>query len=309
MPEKNIRLVQLLKKQAQAIVENFDYLSVMVACLEKNGDLCIYAYYIDPNVASEDWLRKWEQKLSTLFNKKLTLLDSSIARINIHDDSHKENLASQAIRAGKPVASEDLYTLFKPVLPKLAEPFTKSVQMLAGIEEVISVPFFSSKKPDVLVGNFFAIRRSKITATDREILDLFGHKFSEVVESRHPVDKEQSDQQLAQDSAHSSGSATHEKDLTQSFPADLPKVSDVELKDIMIKYFKLDELIGVCFELQLDHENLAHDTKPILVMNMIRYTQKNGCYERLCTILHIHRPHAFDSLIETNKGMQISYPC
>ncbi|MCB9430815.1 MAG: hypothetical protein H6668_02430 [Ardenticatenaceae bacterium] len=290
MSEKNTPLVQALKKQAQVIVENFDYLGIMVACLEENEHLCVYAYYIDPHVASEDWLRNWENKLSTLFNKKLTLRDSSVAKVSLHNESHQENLAIQAVRAGTPVASEDLHTLFKPVLPKLAEPFIKSVQMLAGIKEVISVPFFSTDTPHTLIGNFFAIRKSQITPMDRDILNMFGHKLSEIVESHRLIDTEEN-------------MTSYERDLARSFPPNLPDIPEVELKNLMNNSFSLDELKEVCFELNIDKENLQSHTKLTLAMDMIRYTQRNGSYERLCTTLQMHNPHAFDKLLQKEANI------
>lgn len=60
---KKTHLTPSLYQTAKDIVniKSLDYIGIMIACLEDDGALPIYAHYIDPDVADENWIKSWEE--------------------------------------------------------------------------------------------------------------------------------------------------------------------------------------------------------------------------------------------------------
>lgn len=64
------------------------------------------------------------------------------------------------------------------------------------------------------------------------------------------------------------------------------------LLERLCTYFNLDELIGLCTELGLDHENLRHDTKPTLARELLGYLERRGRQWELLELCRKKRPSA-----------------
>jgi hypothetical protein len=59
----------------------------------------------------------------------------------------------------------------------------------------------------------------------------------------------------------------------------------------MIATFDLDELRGLCFDLEIDHEELPHSsTKSGLVQALIKYTRRRGIFDQLLSECEQKRP-------------------
>ena len=60
----------------------------------------------------------------------------------------------------------------------------------------------------------------------------------------------------------------------------------------MIEAFSLEELKDICFDLEIEHENLpGHDQKSAFVRELIGYTQRIGRLSELIQVLQAERPH------------------
>ena len=64
----------------------------------------------------------------------------------------------------------------------------------------------------------------------------------------------------------------------------------VQLKNLMEDAFNLDELTVIAFELEVDWESLAGNTRPLKIIALISYFQRRGQLDKLLTVLQQHRP-------------------
>jgi len=183
-----IGLEATLQQIVYDVVNTLGYMGAGVATYEPDDSLSLRAFYFDPNVVSEEQVHEWEAKASEIMGKPFSLSDPAIARVYVHQDEFKDNLAVRAVKARGPVQSDELYDLFTPVVPLSAKPIAEGVQKALGIEQVISFPFFLETVVDgrptkEIVGNLFAAKRGEISEQDIYILSAFGRQASTAIES------------------------------------------------------------------------------------------------------------------------------
>ncbi|MCP5100301.1 MAG: GAF domain-containing protein, partial [Chloroflexi bacterium] len=186
------RLGITLQRIVKDIVESLGFVGAMVALLEDGGALPVYAFDIDPHLATKDQVSRWEQRISKLMRKPISISDPKLARVYVHDKQYKDNLSVQAFHKEKVVVSNDLFSLFTPIVPsnKLTRPVVNGIiQPALNIKQVVAVPFFldsaNGEKP-IIVGNLFAAKREDITAQDVKILTSFGRYAAAAIEiERH----------------------------------------------------------------------------------------------------------------------------
>lgn len=175
----------------QDVVEALGYVGAMVAVYEQGDTLPLRATYIDPRIVSMDQIRQWEQQVSELIGKKISIIDPEIARESTrayrYHPEWQDNLSIRAAEAGAPVISADLYDLFRPVVPPSSKPIIDGIQQALGIRQVIAVPFFLQATRDgetirEMVGNLFTVKRDEITAEDQLVLASFGRQAASAIE-------------------------------------------------------------------------------------------------------------------------------
>jgi GAF domain-containing protein len=180
-----------LQQVAHDVVTALGYIGAMVATVERDGSLLVRAVFFDPQLAPLDKIEKWEKRISKLVGRDLSITnpDPKYARSYPSQDKYKDNLSVRALRARGPVISDDFFSLFTPILPNIARPMFKAIQLGFGIKQVIAAPFFlegSNRSEPEIVGNLFAIKQGTITKQDEIILTAFGRQAAAAIElERH----------------------------------------------------------------------------------------------------------------------------
>ncbi len=76
----------------------------------------------------------------------------------------------------------------------------------------------------------------------------------------------------------------------------------IDVRDLILKIekgFNLSEIKVLCFDLQIDYENLAGETKKAKVLSLVQYCQKQKRLDLLVAFCEQQRPHFFkDDLTE-----------
>ncbi|MBZ0304812.1 MAG: GAF domain-containing protein, partial [Anaerolineae bacterium] len=168
--------VLLLEHIVQDVVKYMGYIGAMVATYESDGSLPVKAFYIDPAIADLEKIHVWEHQLSNLLGKPISISDPEIACVYTNDPAYSDNLSIKAARAGEPVISDELFSLFVPIVPdgKLVREVVSAMQAEMGIQQAIAVPFFLGQE---LVGNLFAATRSRsFSRGEIAVLTTFGQQ-------------------------------------------------------------------------------------------------------------------------------------
>lgn len=181
------KLNEALLKIVVNVVEVLGYVGAMIATSEPDGSLPVRALYVDPKIATLDQINAWEERLSKLSGKKVSLTDPDIARVYIDERKYKGNLSVQAYKSGKPEIKGELIDLFTPIVPanRLTRPFVKNtIQRILNIDEVIAIPFRleEDSSDGEILGNLFAAKQGKITEYEQGILKGFGYQAAVSIE-------------------------------------------------------------------------------------------------------------------------------
>jgi signal transduction histidine kinase len=173
---------QVLQRIVEGATSDLGYIGAMVATYEPDGSLPLRAFYFDPNLVSEEQLHEWEAQISKIMGKEVSLSDPEIARVYVHQDEYKDNLAVRAVKAGGPVQSDEFYDLFRPVVPLSAKPIIEGIQEAVGLGQLIVIPCFLETVVDgqptkEIVGHFIVSTRSKsFSSGEIEMLKAFGQQ-------------------------------------------------------------------------------------------------------------------------------------
>ena len=182
--QKETKILQLIVK---GVVEQLRYVAAMVATYEQGDALPVRAFYIDPNIASPEQVRAWEEQISKMKGEVISVSDPELApKVSVayrYNPEYKNNLSVQAIEAGRPIVRDDLYDLLRPVAPESSKPAIAEIQDILDVHSVIAVPFFIGTSSDngttkkEVVGNLFAISRSRtFFSREVEMLKVFGQQ-------------------------------------------------------------------------------------------------------------------------------------
>ncbi len=173
---------QLFDWIARGVVEDLGYAGAMVAPLEQDGALPVWAIAVDPELATPTDIARWEQRLSDVMGRPVSLSDPNIAQVYVNQPAYQDNLSVRAAQAGHPITSDTLYDLFRPVLPESARAIVQGIQEAMEIRQVIAVPFFLETLVDgamqrALVGNLFAASQSRaFQRSEIDLLRAFGQQ-------------------------------------------------------------------------------------------------------------------------------------
>lgn len=170
------------------VVEALGYAGAMVATYEQGDSLPVRAFYVDPQIASEATIQRWERKISKIVGVPTSITDPELARVYVYREEYQDNLSVRAVKTGGPVTSSELYDLFRPIAPLQSKPAVEGIQDALGVQEVIALPFFleteiEGHKERELVGNLFAAKKEPTTEQDRIVLAAFGRQVATAVGS------------------------------------------------------------------------------------------------------------------------------
>lgn len=177
-----------LQQVVRDVVDALGYAGAMVATYEQGDSLPVRALYVDPNLANEEKIQRWEQEVSKYAPHPVSITDPQVARVCVYQSECRDNLSVRAFKAGGPVISDDLYDLFTPVAPPASRPLVKGIQQALDIQQVIAIPFFletrAHGRPErEMVGNLFAAKRGPISEQDKRVLSAFGRQAAAAIES------------------------------------------------------------------------------------------------------------------------------
>ena len=173
---------KILQQIAGGLVLELGYAGTLVAIYQPDGALSARVFCIDPNLASDEQVGRWESEVSEYSGHPTGISDPEIARVLVHQDECEENLGVRAFKAGRPVSSDDLYDLFTPIASPASRPIVKQIQKALGIQQIIAVPFFRERLVDGqlekdFVGILVATTRSKkFSGGEIELLQAFGQQ-------------------------------------------------------------------------------------------------------------------------------------
>lgn len=174
----------MLQQIAEGVVNALGYVGAMVATYNQDDDsLPVRAFYVDPELATVEQILTWENRLSTLLGKRISISDPEVAKVYVYKSGYEDNLSVQAVRQVKPIVNDDLASLFTPIVPvnKLTKPVIAIIQRALKISQVIAIPFFLLA-PDggdpQIVGNLFAATThpSGFRNEEIELLQAFGQQ-------------------------------------------------------------------------------------------------------------------------------------
>ncbi len=137
-------LQSALESIVRDLVDVFGYAGAMISPYEQGDVLPVRAVYVDPNIASMEQVRAWEQEISRRLpaDKPVSLTNPDIARVYLHRGEYERNLSVRAAEAGRPAVSSALFDLFTPIAPDMTREIIQGIQEELGIRQVIAVPFF-----------------------------------------------------------------------------------------------------------------------------------------------------------------------
>ena len=187
------------------VVNDLGYVGAFLALYEQGDVLPIHAYYLRYDLISHERILELEEQISKIMNQKMSLSDPSVARVELYNEDHANNLSIRAVKSGQPVIDKELFSLFTPIVPDISRPIFKGIQEGLGIQEVVAVPFTidyystvnDESKPErptesgaiqftrEIVGNLFAVSTEKITPQKINVLRAFGYQAAAAIQNSH----------------------------------------------------------------------------------------------------------------------------
>jgi len=188
-----------------SVVNDLGYVGAFLALYEQGDVLPIHAYYIRYDLISHERIQEIEEQISKMMNQKMSLSDPEVARVELYNEDHANNLSIRAVRAGQPVIDTELFSLFTPIVPDVSRPIFKGIQDKLGIQEIVAVPFtvdyYSTINDDStperpfetdaiantreIVGTVFAVSTEKITLQQINVLRAFGYQAAAAIQNSH----------------------------------------------------------------------------------------------------------------------------
>lgn len=171
---------QILQQIVEGVVNHMAYIGAFVATYEADGALAVQAWHFDPAVATRSQVHSWEAQIAQLSPGRPISLDPTVARVYVDRAEYRENLSARAFYQQRPVATSELYDLFRPIVPPSALPLVRGIQDAILMRQAIAVPFFlpeqSTGEPSLL-GNLFALSRAaSFSSAEIEVLKAFGQQ-------------------------------------------------------------------------------------------------------------------------------------
>ena len=211
---------EVLSQIVEGIVTGLGYVGAMVSTYEADGSLPLRAAYVSPQIVTEEQIRAWEERISQLMGRSVSILnpDPSFARVFVHEAKYQNNLSVKAVRHGHPVTSDQLFTLFTPVLPMIARPIINHVvQPALGIKQLVAVPFYLEvdKGKWEIIGNLFAAtdKSGGFSSEEIELLQAFGRQAAATINNARIYRRIREQQEVATvfgKMAFSASAAVHE---------------------------------------------------------------------------------------------------
>lgn len=188
MRSGSLNLEENLQGIVMDVVEVHGYASAMLATYEQGDFLPIRAFYVDPNLLDIEQVYALEREISEYTPSPVSITDPEIARVNRYNPNHRENLSVRAVEAGAPVITNQLYDLFRPIVPPASKHVLEGFQAALNVKQAIAVPFFlesmdGDDSTREIVGNLFAIKQAEISPQDILTLTAFGRQAAAAIQA------------------------------------------------------------------------------------------------------------------------------
>ena len=152
----------IVQQIVEGVVSVLGYVAALVSTYEQDDSLSLRVSHFNPNFVKVAQVGQWETAVSKLMGRRVSILnpDPQLDRVYVHQSEFQDNLSVQAYHERKPVVSEEIFSLFTPVVPEVTRPiFRTMIQPALDVKQVVAVPFFlettSSNSELQFVGNLF----------------------------------------------------------------------------------------------------------------------------------------------------------
>ncbi len=169
---------EIVQQIVEGVVGVLGYVGALVSTYEQDDSLSLRVAHVNPSQVSVDQIRQWEGGISEVMGRRVSILDPDpkLDRVYVHQKEFQDNLSVRAFWGKQPIVSDELYSLFAPVVPEQARPvFKEVIQPALGIKQVIAVPFFLEPSAiggeSQFVGNLF-VATSEPEGFKREEIEL-----------------------------------------------------------------------------------------------------------------------------------------
>jgi len=242
------------------VVNSLGYVGALVATYEQGDALPARALYVDPEIATLEQIRNWEEQISRFTKEPVSITDPSVACVYRYKPEHQDNLSIKAVEARVPVIDDELYSLFTPIAPPASRPIVKGVQRILGIEQVVAVPFFIGKD---VVGNLFAVADKTITETEIDRLTAFGRQAAAAIDNERRSRQLNNIQELVyQLQAHLTDEDKLLEHIVRDIVSEFGYVSAMvatheEDNSLPVRAFHIDERIATADDIRKIEENVS----------------------------------------------------
>ncbi|MCB8944089.1 MAG: GAF domain-containing protein [Ardenticatenaceae bacterium] len=153
----------IVQQIVEGVVSVLGYVAALVSTYERDDSLSLRVSHFNGKYVDVGQVEQWETAVSQLMGRRVSIMnpDPKLDRVYVHQAGFRDNLSVRAFHERKPVVSDEIYSLFTPVVPEATRPvFAEMIQPALGVKQVIAVPFFletaSSGNEMQFVGNLFA---------------------------------------------------------------------------------------------------------------------------------------------------------
>jgi signal transduction histidine kinase len=177
VPQISPDLQNVLQQIVNNVVDRFGYIGAMVATLEQADVLVVRAYKLSDSLENLQETSQLEEldaiEMGTCFDLKDSHYQDNLAvkAVVNHDQSDQTSLTS-----------ESLHDLFSPYL---TQDRSKALQQIAGVQQVIAVPF---RLYGNAVGSLMAATPERLTERDVEFLTAFGQQAATTIQNQRRLD-------------------------------------------------------------------------------------------------------------------------
>jgi hypothetical protein len=152
----------IVKQIVEGVVSVLGYVAALVSTYEQDDSLSLRVSHFNPTYVDIEQVKQWETAVAQLMDRKVSIInpDPQTDRVYVHQPAFQDNLSVRAFHERKPVVSDEIFSLFTPVVPEESRTiFREMIQPVLGVKQVIAVPFFlQTNLPKAVmqfVGNLF----------------------------------------------------------------------------------------------------------------------------------------------------------
>jgi len=137
----NMSESDVLYNLTQRVIGDFGYVVVIIFLLEKNDCLVLRAINFDPTYTTENKIIEWEKRISEFTGESFNFTDPEKNRVYLNQEKYSYNLNVRTAMADQPIATDELFDVFKSIIPDAVRELVHGIQQILNVERVIAIPF------------------------------------------------------------------------------------------------------------------------------------------------------------------------